>query len=218
MAQPPDPPAPVSTPTVPGWVIILGAIFGGLTLVFFMVLVLGGIPISRGNHFLICIIFALGCGLSASFLGGAAAASGNIPLPYVKTHPIQFSVGGGIAVIVIVLLLCYYLMPPVTPPAVLQIEGQPEVNVSGKGNALLHVRYSIDGWDATKRLVVQVSKDKEMSDILQETTLNDPNIGHAEINLGRQPPDTILWFRLVLKDRHGSQLATTMAKQIVVPK
>ena len=90
------------------WVVVSGAIFGGLTLLFFMGLTLLSVfdyEIPCDSRFLVVAIVAFGASLSAAFLGGAAAAKGAIPIPLVKDHPVSFSVSGGIAVLVVLLLL-----------------------------------------------------------------------------------------------------------------
>jgi hypothetical protein len=85
-----------------------GASFGGLTLVFFMAIVfatLTGHTVPPSARFPIIAVLALGVALTTAFLGGDAAAKGQLPLPLFKDKPIEFSVAGGIAVFVIVLLL-----------------------------------------------------------------------------------------------------------------
>lgn len=106
-----------NTSSVPKWVPITGAGFGGLTLIFFMALVLLsliGYTIPENSWGLVSIVLALGVALSFAFLGGQAAAEGRIPIPGLADHPLVFSVGGGIAVFVIVLLLSNYLFAPKT--------------------------------------------------------------------------------------------------------
>jgi hypothetical protein len=90
------------------WVVIVGSVFGGLTLLFFMgltLLAVFGHQIPCESRFLVVTIIALGSSLSVAFLGGAAAAKGAIPLPFAKSHPLSFSVSGGIGVLVILLVL-----------------------------------------------------------------------------------------------------------------
>jgi hypothetical protein len=89
----------------------LAPFFGGLTLLFFMALVMMaamGLEIPCNSRFLVIAILAFGAALSSSFLGGTAAAKGAVPIPYLRSHPLQFRVAGGIAVFVIVLLVSYY--------------------------------------------------------------------------------------------------------------
>jgi uncharacterized membrane protein len=93
---------------VPTWFQAAGFICGVLTLVFFMALVVGslfGHVIPKESRFLVSIVFALGCALATTFLGGEAAASGKIPIG--KENPLAISATGGIAVLVIVLVLAY---------------------------------------------------------------------------------------------------------------
>src|SRR5438046_7475241 len=98
-----------SAGSVPIWFPVCGAAFGGLTLFFFMGLVLlaiVGYQVPASSKFAVIAVLGLGCGLSSNFLGGSAAARGSLPLASIfKEHPIYFGLTGGIAVIVIVLTL-----------------------------------------------------------------------------------------------------------------
>jgi hypothetical protein len=95
---------------VPPWFPIAGYAAGAVTLLFLMALVLVDKNIeSPAARFALVTVVALGCALSFTFIGGSAAAHGGIPLPFARSRPIQFSVGGGIAVFVIVWLLGYNL-------------------------------------------------------------------------------------------------------------
>lgn len=93
---------------VPDWYSKAGLIFAGITLVFLMTIVfmsLFGKEIPSSSRFILIMTFAFGSGLSTHFIGGKAAAEGKIPIPFIKDHPITFSVTGGIAVIIIIMLL-----------------------------------------------------------------------------------------------------------------
>ncbi len=100
----------------PNWAPVVGVIFGALTLVFFMILVLlsifgQGVP--PNAEFLVLSTLALGVALAAAFLGGSAAAEGKLPIPGVSKNPGTFSATGGIAVFIIVLLLGFWKYPDV---------------------------------------------------------------------------------------------------------
>ncbi len=87
---------------------ICAVVFGGITLVFFMGLVVFstlGFHVPDNSRFLVVVVLALGSGLSVNFLGGSFAAKGNIPLPFAKEHPVKFAATGGGAITVIVLIL-----------------------------------------------------------------------------------------------------------------
>jgi hypothetical protein len=96
--------------TVPGWFLVAGVVFGGLTLLFFMVLVVASIfkaTIPSESRFLVVVVLALGTALSSAFLGGSAAAAGKVPI--FKNSPMKFTVTGGIAAFIIVLVLGHFL-------------------------------------------------------------------------------------------------------------
>jgi fido (protein-threonine AMPylation protein) len=86
----------------------IGVGFGGITLIFFMVLILlstFGHPVPKDSRFLVVMVLSLTGAFSAGVLGGNASARGAIPLPIVNEHPLTIAVTGGIAVLVILLVL-----------------------------------------------------------------------------------------------------------------
>ena len=96
----------------PTWIAKAGAAFAGLTLVFFMGLVVAAVlnhDVPTDARFLVLVVLALGAAMSVAFLGGTAAAQGNIPIPGLEQHAIAVSAGGGSATLLIILLLGYYL-------------------------------------------------------------------------------------------------------------
>jgi hypothetical protein len=99
----PSDPAPIGPS--PPWVMIIGAFFGGLTLIglFVFAYLASKDPAFICNAFaILAAIFALGVSLSASFIGGAAAVNGSFGST-AKENAIAFSAGGGIAVLFIAL-------------------------------------------------------------------------------------------------------------------
>jgi hypothetical protein len=66
-----------------------------------------GHEIPSGSRFLVVAVLALGCALSATFLGGEAVASGKVPF-FGNAHPLAISATGGIALLVIILVLGHY--------------------------------------------------------------------------------------------------------------
>lgn len=91
---------------------LLGAIFGGLALLFFMGLVvmsLLGHSVPQDAHYLVVIVLALSGALSVGFLGGNASARGTIPMPFAKEHPMAVAFTGGVAVLVSLLIIGAYL-------------------------------------------------------------------------------------------------------------
>jgi hypothetical protein len=51
----------------------------------------------------------LASGSVASFMGGTAAAHGNIPIPFAKKRPVAFSASGGMAAFIIAMILGFWL-------------------------------------------------------------------------------------------------------------
>ena len=94
---------------IPQWISTAGAIIGIMTLLFFMLLILMVVTIEDIDivkaYSLIPIVLAVGIAISTSFIGGTAAAKGNIPIPFIKEYPMTFSVSGGIAVFFLTLMI-----------------------------------------------------------------------------------------------------------------
>ena len=89
------------------WRLFAGIAFAALTLIYLMVVSLLP-PIPKENRFPLLLVAALGFGLSAGVLGGAAKVQGSLPLPLQQAaskHPVAFSLTGGIAVAILVILL-----------------------------------------------------------------------------------------------------------------
>jgi hypothetical protein len=101
-----DPPFPHPDPVGPSapWVMIVGAVFGGMTLVaifgYAAIAGLGHSAFICDSFQLLAAGFALGCALSAAFLGGGAAAQGKLG-DQAQGNSITYSVAGGIAVLII---------------------------------------------------------------------------------------------------------------------
>lgn len=97
--------------TFPAWAQKVGVGFGALTFAFLVFLVIwsmNGVGVPDSSRFLVVAILALGVAFSMAFLGGSAAAKGNIPIPGVAAHPISFSIAGGVATFIVVLLVGYF--------------------------------------------------------------------------------------------------------------
>jgi fido (protein-threonine AMPylation protein) len=88
----------------------MSMVFGGLGLLFFMVLILFGVQISTDSRWLVIIVFSLVTGLSFGFLGGTSNVRGSIPLnKEIEGTRFRFSVTGGIAALVLILILSWFL-------------------------------------------------------------------------------------------------------------
>lgn len=101
--------APVKRPkTPPRSIESAGLLFGTLVLLFFMVLVVASVfeySVPCDSRFLVVVVFALGVALAFSFIGGTAAAKGQLPLPALKEHPVAVGATGGFAALLIILLV-----------------------------------------------------------------------------------------------------------------
>lgn len=100
------------TEEVPSWFSVAGVVFGAITMIFLMLLIilsLFGREIPTSSRFIVVSFLALSVGLSSTFLGGTAAARGRMSLPFFKESPMSFAATGGIAAFIIVLVLGYVL-------------------------------------------------------------------------------------------------------------
>jgi TIR domain len=103
-------PQPAPAPLAQPWVMMLGAIFGALTLLFFMGLVLLGVAgygLPCNAIFLVNITLSLGAALAVAFLGGNASATGAIPFMH---NSLAVGLTGGFAALIITLLVTFSLL------------------------------------------------------------------------------------------------------------
>ena len=104
---------PATVPdNVPRFFPFCGVLFGAITLIFFMGLVVAAIfdkQVPQGAKFNVVVVLAVGTALSTTFLGGTAAVKGTLRLPFVEDSPMAFAAGGGIAVLIVVLVFGWYL-------------------------------------------------------------------------------------------------------------
>lgn len=108
-------------------------------------------------RFLVVAVLAFGSALSASFLGGAAAAEGKVPIPGIGHNALIVSSTGGVAVLVIVALVGYYtyIVPaegngqPLGPPRVLESSNKEGREYYGR---LLSDPQGVAGADAREQL------------------------------------------------------------------
>lgn len=98
------------------WTLMVGVSLGALTLFFLMALVVMailGYEIPNNSKFLITYIISFGMAFSTAFIGGHAAAKGNLP-PIFSGHPFSFSVGGGVAVFFLTSIIVQKsIIPPI---------------------------------------------------------------------------------------------------------
>lgn len=96
----------------PRYALIAGYFAGGLTLLFFMwlvVLSIRGQPVPCEERFLPIAVLALGTALAFGFIGGSAKAEGTLPnIPGIDS-PITFALAGGVAALLVVLSVGWIL-------------------------------------------------------------------------------------------------------------
>lgn len=102
----------------PSWLLAVGAMFAALTLIglFGFAFVAGtASPLFICNSFqLLAAVFALGVGLSAAFIGGAAVSRGDIGLT--GGASVVFSLGGGVATLFLAFFAFSFFKPADCPP------------------------------------------------------------------------------------------------------
>lgn len=94
---------------VPGWFPKAGYAAAGLTLLFFMLLIVASIfghQVPAESRFLVSLVFSLGASLAVAFLGGDMAATGKIPI--FKESPLTFSATGGVATLIVLLVTLHH--------------------------------------------------------------------------------------------------------------
>jgi hypothetical protein len=98
----------------PRWAPKAALAFGAATLLFLMGLTIAAtlnVQVPQGARFLLISGVALGVAMSTAFLGGEAAANGQIPIPGTSEHPVRFSMSGGLAAFAIVVLIGTWAYP-----------------------------------------------------------------------------------------------------------
>jgi hypothetical protein len=115
-------PTPVEIRTSPDWIMVVGAGFGGITLIGLFVFAFLAGTAYKGficdSFRLLAAVFAFGAGLSAAFMGGRAAAQGQLGAAG-ERFSFAYALGGGVAFFVITFLLFSHFPPdncePPTP-------------------------------------------------------------------------------------------------------
>ena len=99
----------------PSWAPVAGFIIGAITLFFLMGIIVASIfkyEVPQSSKFFVVSFLALGLALSFAFIGGSAAAKGELPvsLSYFNHKPLEFSVSGGVSVFVIIFVLSHFFL------------------------------------------------------------------------------------------------------------
>ena len=87
-----------------------GLLFAALTLCFLMWMAVQVNQIQCSRAALVALVFGLGSALSTSFLGGYAAATGPVTIPYIGDKPINVALGGGILALVITTAMAWIVV------------------------------------------------------------------------------------------------------------
>ena len=95
------------------WAFTAGLLCASLAGFFLLVLVSGtvlGLSVPEKNRFLLVWTVAFGAGFASLFFGGVAASKGQIPLPFITEHPIQFAVLAGLIVLTLASMAGTYFL------------------------------------------------------------------------------------------------------------
>jgi hypothetical protein len=178
------------------WVLIVGVVFGFITLAYFIVLSvlpIAGYDIPCASRFPVIVVLALCAAFASAFLGGYASLQGQVPLPFAQQNPISFAAAGGFAVMIIVLLVGYWLYVAGCEGAVRGVIRRVMMHDNGTDKIFViefdpphvptHVRTRIEAsYDATFQSPV----------VLQD--IDRPELGHVDVVL--QADRWPIWFRL----------------------
>jgi hypothetical protein len=105
-----DQPGPLGSVLTSKATVVAGFVFAAATLCFLMWLVSSINQIQCSQAGLIALVFGLGSALSTSFLGGYAAATGPVTIPYFGNRPINVALGGGILALVITTVMAWIVV------------------------------------------------------------------------------------------------------------
>jgi hypothetical protein len=209
----PDPPPADAAPI---WVMIVGVVFGFLTLAFLMRIVLlnmTGSPIPCAARFPIVAVISLCAAFSMGFLGGYLNAQGAIPLPFVAVNPFQVGAGGGIAAFLVFMLTGYWLYvanchdgPQCNAP---QIESV-DLQVDGTTRVAL-IRFDDSDLPVTYRIKVEFSQEESFDALIAAVSIDNPDSGEADVGVPRRA-QLPCWMRLAVYDATGHRITECISE------
>jgi hypothetical protein len=175
-----------SPPAAPPWAKVLSAVFGGLTLLFLMALIvmsLFGYTIPEESCCLFAGLFGIFGGLAFGFISGTAMASGTVPVPGTGSK-IAVSAGGGVAFVVILAFVGYWLAcgHTRTPPVLVGIDNVRITSTKGATTATVHVDYHLQGWEHTQSAFLEISWNADFAQPIRKT-LDTPPFGQANLDI-----------------------------------
>ncbi len=208
-----------SPPNVSLWAKILSAVFGGITLVFFMVLVffsLFGFEIPESSCYLVAIVFGIFGGLAFGFISGTAMANGTIPVPGTTTQ-LSVSLGGGVASTIVLALIGYWISCGHSPPVIVDIDSV-HTFPDKDGKSAVQVKYHLKGSEPTNSAYIEASW---KNDFAQPTRhrLDNPDAGDVtfELDVDGVEPGTKFWVRIRVEARDGHEIAKSKSREEKTP-
>jgi hypothetical protein len=136
------------SPTNPSWVIIVGAGFGAIVLVGLLVFAFLAGTSYKGficdSFQLLAAVFAFGAALSAAFMGGGAAAQGQLGSTG-QRFSLIYGVGGGAALFVITFVL-FSSFPPTCAPTLVNFHAIIEIGDDAKDVEAVMVGVTSSNW------------------------------------------------------------------------
>jgi len=191
------PPAPVNPQNPPLLALLVGVVFGLITLSFLIALVganMAGYDIPCASRLPVMLIFSLCAAFSAAFLGGYLTANGQIAIPGLNLTPVQFGAGGGIAVLLIFPIVGWQLYvrgcetPTVNPPLL-----HSAVLAGNVAQLMFDDSHPPPGY----AIRPQFSSDRSFASITVGRAIDSPAAGQADEGLpaGMKPP---CWVRLAV--------------------
>jgi hypothetical protein len=135
-------------PTNPSWVIIVGACFGAIVLIGLLVFAFLTGTNYKGficdSFQLLAAVFAFGAALPASFMGGGAAAQGQLGTTG-QRFSLIYAVGGGVAFFVITFVL-FSFFPPTCAPTLVNFHANVEIDDDVKDVEAVMVGITSNSW------------------------------------------------------------------------
>lgn len=220
--QAPVPPKPSGDPTpvrAPMWVRIVGVVFLGIAVLFFIVLsflaLYTNVDLCRAR-FPILVVIALVIAIGLGFLGGAAALEGKIPIPKSIYSPFKFGVSGGVGAFLIVLLVGNLVWECSASPRIMI--SQVEVLRDTPTSAKVLVHFSANSLTERHHLVLEIASAGNFEhSMIRTDEISDWTAGQAITQFDDKEVRKI-WTRIRAMDDNEQEVATSPVVELEIPK
>jgi len=155
---------------------VAGMVFFATGVLFLMVVILlsmSGVPIPCQVHMPIILVIALILATGSTFTISHATISGNVPVPFLRNHPLPVSLGGGFAAFFLLVLLGPTIWPCPTSRVEVTILS---ANIDGpnpSGQLLLTITFNPVDVPTGAKVTLKLSRDRESRNVIRVEPISD---------------------------------------------